>query len=559
MTYDLRTEPWIPWRRRRSGVVWGPIAMLVDRLDGDDPVIAIASPRPDFDGALQEFLIGLLSVALKAKDEEEWRERWDQPPTVAELQAALDALPPAFSLDAAEGPRFLQDFSAMDLASQEVLAIDRLAIDSPGEQTAKDNKTLFVKPARFEQLSRPVAAMVLVTMQTYAPAGGQGNRTSMRGGGPLTTIADPRQSVDGVHADEQPLWQKLWISAETIEAWCARSPNGGPPTNENIYPWLAPTRVSDSKKPPVTPARVHAMQSYFGMPRRIRLEFGAAGRCGLTGRPDEHVVTGFRMRNFGVEYSGWRHPLSPHYAKHDEWLPVHPQPGGLAWRDWPDLTVAGAREAREPAAAIVSATRRARSLDLPELRLHAFGYDMDNMKARAWVSAVQPLLVLNLDNAEKRQWLALLSTKLVDATRTAAAALSFAINSALFDRSEDAGGDPVVPKQRLWAGTEASFYEALRSSIAAGLSLESVTDARRAFLSPLRTITLALFDEAASMDRAPVTAIRRNVSARYSLSGTFRGVGKLGQQLFESLNHATPTADSARKPKRAIAKKGAAT
>ncbi len=514
--------------------------MLTDGITDSDPVIAIAAPRPDFDGALQEFLIGMLSVALKATDEDEWRERWDRPPGPAELQTALNALPAAFDLDADAGPRFLQDFAPQELASQAVLPIDRLAIDSPGEQSIKFNKTLFVKPLRFAQLGRPAGAMALITMQTYAPAGGQGNRTSMRGGGPLTTLADPRQSGSKVAADEQPLWYRLWMNAETAEQWRARAPGGGRSAPERHFPWLAATCTSDSKKPPVTPASAHALQAWFGMPRRIRLEFGNAGVCGLTGILDERVVTGFRMRNFGVEYEGWRHPLSPYYEDVSVWRAVHPQPGGISWKDWPDLTLRRATSGREPAAAVTSAGDRARSLGLPELRLHAFGYDMDNMKARAWVSSAQPLFVLENETDENREWLGLLATSLVEATRTAATALSIAIKSAWFDRAEDAGSDPVVPKQRLWAETEILFFEAIRSALAKGLTLEGVSNARRGFHAPLQGITLRLFDESTAIGSAPVTALRRHVSARYNLKGTFSGIGKLGAQLYEALNIAAP-------------------
>jgi CRISPR system Cascade subunit CasA len=534
--------------------------MLTDHVEANrssaaNPVVAVATPRADFDAALQEFLIGMLTVAIVPRDETAWRERWDSPPSSAELQAALDALPDAFDLDAEDGARFLQDFSAADLAGQDVLPIDRLAIDSPGEQSAKLGKTLFVKPARFVCLGRPAAAMALITMQTYAPAGGQGNRTSMRGGGPLTTIADPRMPESGVAADEQPLWEMLWLNVETRDSWSERGNAGTGAADARTFPWLAPTRVSDSKRPPVTPVEAHPLQAYFGMPRRIRLEFGDAGRCGLTGREDERTVTGFRMKNFGVEYATWKHPLSPHYESKGESLPVHPQPDGLSWRDWPQLSLRYSALGREPAAAIVAAASRARSLRRGEVRLHAFGYDMDNMKARGWTSAVQPLFALEKDNADAQKSLATLSRQLVDATGVAASAMSMAIKAALFERVEDAAGDYVVPKQRLWAETESHFFGAVREAVDRGLDLVSVSDARRRFHAPLRDVVLTLFDHAVPMSNMPVTALQRGVRARHNLTGTFAGYGKLGQKLYEALN--LPLAESGSKPgKKSTPKRG---
>lgn len=558
MSYDLRSTSWVPWRRRDGGVEWGPIAMLTDGVGGANPIVATAAPRADFDAALQEFLIGMLTVALAVADEDAWREHWDDPPTPEQLQRAINALPAAFDLDAENGPRFLQDYSSADLASQEVLPIDRLAMDSPGEQSIKLGKTLFAKPARFERLGRPAAAMALITMQTYAPAGGQGNRTSMRGGGPMTTLADPRISTPQVAADAQPLWEFLWMNVESREAWSERSTGRSVSTVEaRLFPWLAPTRVSDSKRPPVTPADAHPLQAYFGMPRRIRLEFGDAGGCDLTGRPDEHIAVGFRMKNFGVEYATWKHPLSPHYQIKGEWLPVHPQPGGLSWRDWPQLSMRHASDDREPATVIVTAAARARALCRAEVRLHVFGYDMDNMKSRGWLSVTQPLFALTDDSAAAQEWLATLSRNLGEAASTAASAMSIAIKAALFDRIEDAPSDYPVPKQRLWAETEPIFFGAVRAALASGLSLGSISGERRAFHAPLRAIALRLFDETARIENAPITALRRHVTARHALTGAFAGYGKLGQQLYHALNM-TPAAAEATPGKKTTKKRGVA-
>ncbi len=556
MTYDLRTEPWIPWRRRRSGIVWGPISMLTDGLRGDDAVIATAAPRADFDGALQEFLVGMLTSAFSVVDDDAWREFWDNPPSPDQVQHKLNALPVAFDLDAETGPRFLQDFDPAALADQAVLPIDRLAIDSPGEQGIKFNKTLFVKAARFEVLSRPTAAMALITMQTYAPAGGQGNRTSMRGGGPLTTLADPRQNTSAAHADEQPLWEKLWMNVETTEHWRARASDSDARTLSSKFAWMGPTKSSDAKKPPITPQQAHSLQAYFGMPRRIRLEFGAAGTCGITARSDERCVIGFRMRNYGVEYAGWKHPLSPYRNDKGEWLPLHPQPGGIGWKDWPDLALQTSTADREAATVILRANARANELGLREIRLHAFGFDMDNMKARAWISSLQPLLILNDDSPKAREWLGLLARSLVDATRTTASSLSLAIKNALYDRIEDAGNDDVVPRQRLWSSTETQFFDTLRRVAAQGLELESVSEARRAFHEPLRNKALQLFDEFCAIESAPVTALRRHVTARHGLVVTMNGYGKFGRQLFELLN-LPPREVSAAAKKKATSKKGA--
>lgn len=334
MSYDLRDAPWIPWRRRSGVVDWGPPSALTDRIV-EDPVVALAAPRPDFDGALQEFLIGLLTVALQPADEDQWEEHWHAPPSSDDLSMALEALPSAFDLDGG-GARFFQDLSADELEHAKKVPIDQLLIDAAGEQTQLLNKDLFVKRERVARIGRPAAAMALLTMQTYAPSGGQGHRTSLRGGGPLTTLVDPRVDLTGApHAHDLPLWRKLWANVETKTQWAARMPH--PQALDTVFPWLGPTRVSDPKSgAPTRPPDVHPLQAYFGLPRRIRLEFSSAGRCDLTGLDDDQTVVGFRMRTYGSQYVGWRHPLSPHYrakAK-GELLPLHGQPNGIGWRDW---------------------------------------------------------------------------------------------------------------------------------------------------------------------------------------------------------------------------------
>lgn len=545
MTYDVRHEPWIPWHRRSGAVEWGPPAMLVDRID-DDPVVGLATPRPDFDGALQEFLIGLLTVALQPADEGEWRRLWNAPPSRATLQAALDALPAAFDLDG-DGPRFFQDLSATELADGEPGPIEQILIDAPGDQTAKLNKDLFVKRGRVERMSRPAAAIALLTLQTYAPSGGQGHRTSLRGGGPLTTLIDPRIGGEGRSlAHEQPLWCKLWANVETSAQWAVRAPSGGDASPAAVFPWLAPTRTSNEKKGgrPTNASDAHPLQAYFALPRRIRLEFADAGRCDLTGMDDERTVTGFRMRNYGVQYAGWKHPLSPHYRTKvtEAWLPVHGQPGGVGWRDWLALSlVAPDNGLREPASSVAAFNRRGIAVGVTTPRLHAFGYDMDNMKARGWTEALLPAFAID----EQRQAL-VYSTAfgLAEATGMAATAVLGAVKTALFQRPDDASGDLGQVRLDLWAATERAFYETMTVVVAPGLSADAAedlaTERRRAFAPLLLHRAADVFDRWCPAAGLAPEALRRRVTARYDLITTLRGYSTLGERILESLGIALP-------------------
>jgi hypothetical protein len=76
--------------------------------------------------------------------------------------------------------------------------IERLLIEAPGESTTSKNTDLLVHRDRVTSLGRAAAAMALYTFQSWAPAGGAGNRTGLRGGGPLVTMVMPGFCADSM-------------------------------------------------------------------------------------------------------------------------------------------------------------------------------------------------------------------------------------------------------------------------------------------------------------------------------------------------------------------------
>ena len=96
--FNLIYAPWLPVRRQ-SGIVESiPPWRITERID-DDPVVAFAWPRPDFNGAAHEFLIGLLSTAAAPQDDDEWEDWWSNPPAPAAMKERLDSVAYAFDLD----------------------------------------------------------------------------------------------------------------------------------------------------------------------------------------------------------------------------------------------------------------------------------------------------------------------------------------------------------------------------------------------------------------------------------------------------------------------------
>ena len=345
--FNLIHAPWLPMRRRSGVVEHIPPWRINDRID-DDPFVAFAWPRPDFNGAAHEFLIGLLSTAVAPRDDD-WEEWWLRPPAPELLARKFAAIGHAFDLDGS-GPRFLQDLDPLKDSRESDAAA--LLIDAPGAQTLRNNADLFVKRGGTPILGRPAAAMALYTLNAYAPSGGAGHRTSLRGGGPMTTLIVADHEAYG-----DTLWGRLWPNVETAEQIGMRATEARLRDDlDLIFPWFAPTRTSNSKSGgrSTTPVDIHPLQVYWGMPRRIRLLFeDPSGRsCGLTGAQDSVIVKSYRTRNYGTDYSeGFEHPLTPYYRQKAgaPKLPVHPRPGGISYRLWPGLVVQSSDKLRDPA------------------------------------------------------------------------------------------------------------------------------------------------------------------------------------------------------------------
>lgn len=177
-SFNLIHDPWIPvvTRARQRRTVC-PSELTLDL--GTNPIVEMGWPRADLRAATLEFLIGLLTTACVPEGNDHWRRWWNEPPTPEELTARLAPYAVAFDFDG-DGPRFLQDRG--DLGN-EFCPVSGLLIDQPGANTEKNNADLFVKRGQVSVLARSSAAIVLYALQAFAPSGGAGHRTGLRGAG----------------------------------------------------------------------------------------------------------------------------------------------------------------------------------------------------------------------------------------------------------------------------------------------------------------------------------------------------------------------------------------
>ena len=485
---NLISNPWIPVLRRS-----GRDTIRPDQIAEPD-VLRPNWPRPDLNLACYELLVGLVYLAHPPNGS------YDRtnPPNAAALRAAMKPLAPAFNL-LGHGPCFLQD--------QEPLEGNRnppemLFIDSAGDSTARKNADLMVRRGRYPALPLPLAAMALYTLQAFAPSGGAGNRTSMRGGGPMVTLVKPA---------EEGLWPLVWANVPRGEALEL--------DDLEALPWMRPTETSRpvGKKSRVTvpgsssPSKP-APEVFFGQPRRLR----------LVARDD--VVTQVIQKPWGTNYSGWRHPLTPYYKKDTEILPRHPKPGSFGYRNWRGVILQSESGLRPR-----TLEQYLRDIEGARCSLIVAGWAMKNMNPRDFLWSEQP--VFPLSEEDERQ-----AEALVEAAEQA----GFAVAACVGDGAGDGGvqsGAGQRAREALFTETQGAFEEML-ASMSAGRPFEAGE-----WIKVLRAAALPLFDREVMPGLADLGETRRTeaIKARSKLRAAFEGRPPFGKKIFDPLGLERPS------------------
>lgn len=475
-------------------------------------VIDFTLPRADFQGAAYQFAIGLLQTCFAPDDEFEWEDNYLESPTEEVLQKAFSKAEHAFNATG-DGPLFMQDFDSLDEAKP--TSISGLLIEAPGGNGLKLNTDHFVKRGIGEAMSLPMAVLALFTLQINAPSGGQGHRTGLRGGGPLTTIVMPQQ-------ERIPLWQKLWLNI-TPRGESYPEPDFD---SDTLFPWLGKTRVSAKKGSETYQKDVHPLHMFWAMPRRIRLIVeDVAGECSLTGKSCSQIVKLYKTQNYGTNYAGsWLHPLTPYkndLKKKQEYLSVKGQPGGVSYKVWDLLTLSGSPDGgktEQMCAHVVGSFNEMVGKDFIEgvtaqARLWVFGYDMDNMKARGWYSESMPLYQVPsakqqriLEHIKQIQLIA--NDALWHCRRQ--------IKAAWFDKPEEAKGDFSFIDTAFWQQTQSDFFVAVQQLMSTD-SLYLTSMEAKQWLSTLRNVALSLFDEYALSELGSERTMAKRIAARKSL------------------------------------------
>ncbi|WP_420554130.1 type I-E CRISPR-associated protein Cse1/CasA [Neptuniibacter marinus] len=510
---NLVQDPWLPFRLKDGSEKSLPMSAIT-RAD----VVDFALPRADFQGAAYQFAIGLLQTVLAPKNQLEWHDFYEQPPTEKTLQVEFDRAAHAFNCTG-DGPLFMQDFDV--LAESKSTTIAGLLIEAPGGNGLKLNTDHFIKRGIGSVMSLEMANIALFTLQINAPSGGQGHRTGLRGGGPLTTLVLPQ-------TPESSLWQKLWLNVMNRDFWSYPDPDF---SSEQIFPWLAQTKTSEKKGSEVYAKDVHPLQMFWAMPRRIRLELENINHvCELTGLRSDYSVTQYRTQNYGINYSGaWQHPLTPY-----KWNPKKPdeeplsakgQPGGISYKIWDALTLTSQESGQECAQVVkhfytLSDDFIGRQSEVP--RLWAFGYDMDNMKARGWYSTSLPLFSIEPEAQEDILYAVKALHKL---SADALWHCRSQVKSAWFEKPGDIKGDMTFIDLEFWQRTERAFFAAVQNVIdnAEQGEYRLKPEQAQAWLRALQNRVIDLFDEYALSELGNERSMAKRIKARQALTGWLYG------------------------------------
>ncbi len=488
--YNLLREAWIPVLRKDGSRADIRPCQISEK---ENPPVALAASRPDFNGALIQFLIGLVQTAFAPRTERDWRKLFNEPPAPDKLDKDFDPYARAFNLDG-DGPRFMQDYEFSldppEMKPEDIQPVTHLLLETPTGKTLDDNNDHFIK-ARSEKIKSKVwrtdqrfsqseVAMALLTMQLNAPGGGAGYKVSLRGMGPLTTV------VIG-----PTLWSTVWLNVlprRDFEALGGRGRTSESVVPPWIFPWMPPpdgenpaaTSQSDTL---TTPHAVHAAQMYWAMPRRKL----------LLREPDGTYASYYREVR-GIDYdneSAWLHPLAPQKGKR----PAKVE-SALSYSDWSSLATMEGADGVQPALVVSQfykrfadrgwlkdESERSEKGDLGFTpRLWSFGYHIvNNNKTQAYHEVEMRLFVVPpamRPNFEE------FANQLVGAADEAANALRPALKKALFGtwkkdkgkwdyptskesastKQESARSQIADVPTRFWRGTEQEFYAKLEEA-----------------------------------------------------------------------------------------------
>ena len=549
--FNLLFDPWIPVKTRHGENKPIKASEVVQ-----NDIVALDTPRADFNSALMQFLIGLLQTLFAPEDPIAWHKLFDQPPSENELMNKFKGIEKAFYLDG-DGYRFMQD--ALAINTGEIRPIEEMIFGAPGESGKGKNQDFFVKQNTIDGLCYSCAASALLTANIFSEDGGQSYFPSMRGNGFVSTLLllDKNQS-------EVSLWKNLWLNIledsadndlDLIEKfyWFKDLPDKpqvdklekikadinalkakkkktkGEDEKKPIYSKISQLEIETknikekikdlSEKKIIYPANSN-LQVYWAWMRRFLLntENTIEGQCSLC-FTNGKLIRNFFKTNKGYKYpkEEWqnKHPFSPskkyqrdHYNKNnlkykDKMLALEMTQNGLPYTYWQDFLTQ--TEERTPAKVVNRHLKEKHSNEL--LVVWSFGYAMDSNSPKGWYESKTPFYLL--EDKENRKVFEAEIDRYVQAANKIAdnqtGYLVYAIKNAWFDESKDKNK---VQKKSFnndkaseiakcfWNNTESKFYKQMKAlySNANQLTDEKKAELRQDWYEHIKNEANKLFD-----------------------------------------------------------------
>jgi CRISPR system Cascade subunit CasA len=520
--YNLLHEQWIPVKRKTGEKPeYISPSQITDGL-ATNPIISLAASRPDFNGALIQFLIGLVQTACPPADESEWRKKFRSPPSPDELKAAFERYATAFNLDG-DGPRFMQDLdlnlSAIDPKEKEKIEfpIEELILEMPGDITKREDRDFFVKRGTAKNICQDCCAAALYTLQAHAPSGGPGYRVSLRGGSPLTTIVLGRT-----------LWETVWLNIVDNKTFFQYG-NASKNADSDKFPWMGHTRTSENDEK-TTFQDANGAQMFWGMPWRIKIVLEHSKndeRCDICGRPADSMVHTFYRTNYGINYKGgWYHTLTPYFERRksedNSLIPFQSEVNGISYRHWLGLIQNNPNEKIRPAK-VVHLFREVRKDDLKNsglssTRLWAFGYKIvKGRKVLCWNDSIMPLITVNSDISQEYESSIF---QLIVSAEMIKEKLRECIKEAILSQKSKLKPNLSFVELQFWQDTEPTFYQTINELHIALQSNRSfdLRNLREKWLDYLQRIALSSFDRYSQSDQIiSTTNPHRIIDARVNL------------------------------------------
>lgn len=401
---NLIVDAWIPVIRQDGSTDTIRPCDITSDFESN-PIVGFNIVRTDFKCAVIQFLIGLMQTAFPPHTNDESLLYYNDPPTPETLQKVFLTFKNSFNIQGSS-PLFLQDFD--DLTDCELNPISQLILGEAGVKTLKLNTDFFVRRGRYEKLSLSDSIIALMCLQQIAPCGGVGHRTSLRGGGPTTTLLIPEF--------DNALWRKIWINITVDDQPL--------PEKNLIFPWLSETHTNTE----TTPENSHHLQAFWGMPRRIRLVINK-----------DECVTHYKTKNYGTNYPSdkWMHPLTPYRRKDDKFFPILTPKGWLTYENWLHIAIGNSK---------FFIAKCIRECVHKNVKIWCFGYAVDNAKIVCWNESITPYYHISEDTItvknDSLENMVLLSSSTVSN-------LQYSINKCI--------NKPI--KREWWAKTESKFFE----------------------------------------------------------------------------------------------------